>query len=169
MAGKAWFQGGLAWFGAVVWRRRCVRRDRASGHVVVERVVAGLTTLKRTGGRCRCVLAMANSVAPVIRLVIANHKDSPCAAVMHCSAAECARDREKLEGTRRCCLLVAGVLAGLATTRRTGGSCRCVSAVGNSVAPVAHSAVAHHKDSQCAAVMHRSGAECARDGEAQRY
>ena len=37
--------------------------------------------------------------------------------------------------------------------------------MGNSVAPVVHLAVAHHKASQCAAVMHRNGAECAGDGE----
>ena len=36
-------------------------------------------------------------------------------------------------------------------------------AVGSSGAPVVHLAVAHPKDSQCAAVMRRSGAECARD------
>ena len=35
----------------------------------------------------------------------------------------------------------------------------------NSVAAVVHSVVAHHKDSECAAVLYRSGAECARDGE----
>ena len=38
---------------------------------------------------------------------------------------------------------------------------RSVLAMGNSVAPVGHSVVAHHKDSECAAVLHRSGAECA--------
>ena len=57
------------------------------------------------GGWCRCVLAMGNSVAPVVHLVLAHHKDSQCAALMHRSGAECARDGEKLKGTRRCCLL----------------------------------------------------------------
>ena len=78
----------------VVWgsgvARRCVWRDRASGQVVLERVVAGLATTRRTGGRCRCVLAMGNSVAPVVHLAVAHHKDSQCAAVMHRSGAECA-------------------------------------------------------------------------------
>ena len=42
--------------------------------------------------------------------------------------------------------------------------CRCVLAMGISVGPVVHLVVARHKDSQCSAVMHRSGAECARGG-----
>ena len=93
----------------MVWgremRRRCVWRDRASGPVVLERVVADFATSSWTGGRCRCVLAMGNSVAPVLQLVVAHHKDSQCAAVMHRSGAEFARDAEKLKGTRRCCRL----------------------------------------------------------------
>ena len=36
--------------------------------------------------------------------------------------------------------------------------------MGNSVAPVVHLVVAHHEDSRCTPVTHRSGAECARDG-----
>ena len=55
--------------------------------------------------RRECVLAMGNAVAPVVHLVVTHHKDSQCAAVMHRSGAECARDGEKLKGTRRCCLL----------------------------------------------------------------
>ena len=37
--------------------------------------------------------------------------------------------------------------------------------VRSSVAPEVQLVVSHHKDSQCTAVMHRSGAECARDRE----
>ena len=48
---------------------------------------------------------MGNSVAPVVHLVVAHHKDSECAAVLHRSGAECARDGEKLKSTGRCCLL----------------------------------------------------------------
>ena len=48
---------------------------------------------------------MGNSVAPVVHLVVARHKDSQCAAVMHRSGAECARGGEKRKSTRRCCLL----------------------------------------------------------------
>ena len=48
---------------------------------------------------------MGNSVAPVARLVVAHHKDSQCAAVMHRSGAECARDGAKCKRTRRCCRL----------------------------------------------------------------
>ena len=40
----------------------------------------------------------------------------------------------------------------------------CVLAMGKSVAALVHSVVAHHKDSECSAVMHCSGAECSRDG-----
>ena len=79
---------GLAWFGDVKWRRMCVWGDRASGRVVLERVVADLATTRRTGGRCRCGLAMGNSVAPVVRLVVAHHKHSHCAA----SASDGARE-----------------------------------------------------------------------------
>ena len=43
-------------------------------------------------------------MAPVVRLVVAHHKDPQCAAVMHRSGAEFARDRAKLNGTRRCLL-----------------------------------------------------------------
>ena len=70
--------------------RRCVLRDRASGPVVLERMVFGLATTRRTGGMCRYGLAMEHSVAPVVHLVVAHHKNSQCAAVMHCSGAECA-------------------------------------------------------------------------------
>ena len=48
---------------------------------------------------------MGNSVAPVVHLVVAHHKDSQCAAVLHRSGAECPRDGEKLKSTGRCCLL----------------------------------------------------------------
>ena len=48
---------------------------------------------------------MANSVAQVVHSVVAHHKDSQCAGVMHRSGAECARDGEKLKRTGRCCLL----------------------------------------------------------------
>ena len=105
MVGKAWFKGGLAWFGEATWRRRCVWRDRDSRAVEFERVAAGLATTRRTGGRCRCVLAIGNSVAAVVHLVVAHHKDSQCAAVMHRSGAECARDGAKRKRTRHCCLL----------------------------------------------------------------
>ena len=44
-------------------------------------------------------------MAPVVHLVVAHHKDSQCAAVMHSRGAECARDGEKLRSTRRCYLL----------------------------------------------------------------
>ena len=50
-------------------------------------------------------MGMGNSVPPVVHLVVAHHKDSHCAAVMHRSGAECARDRAKRKRTRRCCLL----------------------------------------------------------------
>ena len=50
-------------------------------------------------------MAMGNSVTPVAHLVVAHHKDSAFAAVMHRSGAECARDGEKRKSTRRCCLL----------------------------------------------------------------
>ena len=90
MFGEAWFQGGRVWSGEATWRRRCVWRDRDARPVVLERVVAGLATTRRTGGRCRCVLAMGNSVAPVVHLVVDRHKDSQRAAVMHRSGAECA-------------------------------------------------------------------------------
>ena len=70
--------------------RRCIWRDWASRPVVLERELVGLATTRRTGGRCRCVLAMGNSVAPVVHLVVAHHKDSQCSAVMQCSGAECA-------------------------------------------------------------------------------
>ena len=65
----------------------------------LERVLAGLAAMGRTGETCRCVLAMGNSVAPVVHLVVAHHKDSECAAVLHRSGAECARDGEKLKST----------------------------------------------------------------------
>ena len=55
--------------------------------------------------RCRCVLAMGNSVALVVHFVVARHKDSQCAVVIHCSGAECSRDREKRTCIIRCCLL----------------------------------------------------------------
>ena len=48
---------------------------------------------------------MGNSVAPVVHLVVARHKDSQCAAVIHRSGAECARDGAKRKRTRCCCLL----------------------------------------------------------------
>ena len=48
---------------------------------------------------------MGHSVAPVVHLVVANHKDSQCAAVIVRSAAECARDGANPNRTRRCCLL----------------------------------------------------------------
>ena len=93
----------------VVWgsviARSCVWRDRDPCPVVLERVVAGLATTSRTGGRRRCGFAVRSSVAPVVHLVAAHQKDFQCAAVMHRSRAECARDGEKLKGTRRCCLL----------------------------------------------------------------
>ena len=44
-------------------------------------------------------------MAPVVHLVVAHHKDSECAAVMHRSGAECAQDGEKHQNTGRCCLL----------------------------------------------------------------
>ena len=44
-------------------------------------------------------------MAPVVHLVVAHHKDSQCAAVLHRSGAECPRDGEKLKSTGRCCLL----------------------------------------------------------------
>ena len=50
-------------------------------------------------------MAMANSVAPVVHSVVAHHKDSECAAVLHRSGAECARDGEKLRSTGGCCLV----------------------------------------------------------------
>ena len=105
VVGKAWFQGGCAWFGEVPWRRLCVSRYRDPRPVVVERVVAGLATTRRTGGKCRCGLAMGNSVAPVVHLLFAHHKDSQCSALMHRSAAECTGDGAKRKRTRRCCLL----------------------------------------------------------------
>ena len=78
----------------VVWgngiARMCVWRARASGRVVLERVGVGLATTRRTGGRCRCVLAVGSSVAPVVHLAVAHPKDSQCAALMHRSGAECA-------------------------------------------------------------------------------
>ena len=89
--------------GEVVWSRRCVWRDRALRPVVLERMVPGLATT-RPAGRCRYVLAMGNSVAPIVCLVVAHHKDSQCAAVMHRNGAECARDGAKRKTPRRCCL-----------------------------------------------------------------
>ena len=68
--------------------RSCVWRDPASGHVLA-RVRAGLATTRRTGGRCRCVLAMGNSVAPVVHLAVEHRKDSQCAALTQHSGAEC--------------------------------------------------------------------------------
>ena len=50
-------------------------------------------------------MGMANSVAPVVHLAVAHHKDSEVAAVIHRSGAECARGGEKRRSTRRCCLL----------------------------------------------------------------
>ena len=51
-------------------------------------------------------MAMGNSVAQVVvHLVVAHHKDSAFAAVLHCSGAECAPGGEKRKSTRRCCLL----------------------------------------------------------------
>ena len=81
---------GLAWFGDAKWRRRCGWRDPAPRPVVFEKVVAGWATFRRPGGRCRCVLAMGNSVAPVVHLVVEQHKDSQCAALTLHSGAECA-------------------------------------------------------------------------------
>ena len=69
---------------------KCVWRDHASRQVVWERVAAGSARTTRPGGRCRCVLAKGNSVPPVVHLVVAHHKDSQCAAVMHRSGEECA-------------------------------------------------------------------------------
>ena len=89
VVGKPWFQR-YAWFAEAEWRRWCVWRDRDPVPVVLKRVLAGLAAIRRTGGRCRCVLAMGNSVAPVVHLVVAHHKDSQCAAVLHRSAGECA-------------------------------------------------------------------------------
>ena len=71
----------------------------ATSPVVLERVVADMATTRGTGGRCRCGLAMGNSVAPVVHLLVAHHKDSQCAAVMHCSGAECTRDGAKRRST----------------------------------------------------------------------
>ena len=48
---------------------------------------------------------MANSVAQVVHSVVAHHKDSQCAGVMHRSGAECPRDGAKLKRTGLCCLL----------------------------------------------------------------
>ena len=45
------------------------------------------------------------SVASVVHSVVAHHKDSQCASVMHRNGAECARDVEERRSTRRCCLL----------------------------------------------------------------
>ena len=90
VVGKAWFQRCCAWCAKAEWRRWCVWRDRGPVPVVLERVLAGLAAIRRTGGRCRCVLAMGNSVAPVVHLVVAHHKDSQCAAVLHRSVGECA-------------------------------------------------------------------------------
>ena len=93
----------------VIWgsdmARRCVWKDGGSGHVVLEIVVAGLATASRTGGRCGRVLAMSNSAAPVVHLVVAHQNDSHCTPVMHPRSAHCPRDGEKLKDTRRCCLL----------------------------------------------------------------
>ena len=44
-------------------------------------------------------------MAPVVHLVVARHKDSQCAAVIHRSGVEYARDGAKRKSTRRCCLL----------------------------------------------------------------
>ena len=50
-------------------------------------------------------MAMGNSVAPVVHLAVARHKDSQCAAVMHRSGAEGVRDRAKRTPSRHCSLL----------------------------------------------------------------
>ena len=48
---------------------------------------------------------MGKSVAALVHLVVAHHKDPACAAVMHRSGAEGSRDGEKLKRNGRCCLL----------------------------------------------------------------
>ena len=48
---------------------------------------------------------MGNSVVPVVYFVVARHKDSQCASVMHRNGAECARDVEERRSNRPCCLL----------------------------------------------------------------
>ena len=50
-------------------------------------------------------MAMASSVAPVVQLVVAHHKDPHCTPVMHPSGAECSRDGATRKGTRHCCLV----------------------------------------------------------------
>ena len=93
----------------MVWEsgiaRRYVWKGRDPRPLVLERVVAGLATTRRTGGRCRCVLAMGNAVAPVVHSVVARHKNPQCAAVINPSGPECARGGEKRKNNRRCCLL----------------------------------------------------------------
>ena len=51
------------------------------------------------------VLAMGNSVAPVVHLAVAHPKDSQCAAVIVRSGAACTRDGAKRRSTAWCCLL----------------------------------------------------------------
>ena len=65
VVGKAWFQRCCAWFGEVGWRGGGFGGTGHPVPVVLERVLAGLAAIGRTGGRCRCVLAMGNSVAPL--------------------------------------------------------------------------------------------------------